>query len=122
MHFRIRTNVIQLIRTKYDDVKKKGVNTIIATVRLAKPELSDDLRQNLTPEEVNAFETWLKKRHRTDMLREEMAALTLAEAIDLAQKWFEREGNSLAAQSEAKDIVFHWQAMRKLFAKNSLLE
>jgi PHP family Zn ribbon phosphoesterase len=122
MHFRVRKNVIQLIRTKYDDGKKKGVNTIIGTVKLAKPELSADLRQNLTAEEIAAFEIWVKTHHHTDMLREEIAALTLTESINLAEKWFEREGNSAAAQTAARDIIFHWQSMRKLFVKSGLLE
>lgn len=122
MHFRVRKNVIQLIRTKYDDGKKRGVNTIIGTVNLAKPELSDDLRQKLTADEVAAYDTWIIARHRVDMLREEMAALTLAETINLAEKWFEREGNSSAAKTVASDIVFHWQSMRKILLKSELLD
>ena len=121
MHFRVRKNVIQLIRTNYDDRKKKGVNTIIGNVKLAKPELSPDLLQNLTAEEIAAFEIWAKTQLRAEVLREEVAALTLAETMDLAGKWFEREGNSEAAQATASHITFHWQTMRKIFIKNGLL-
>ena len=52
MHFRIRKNVIQLIRTTYDESKKKGNSAIIGTVPMAKPQLSEELRRKLTVEEV----------------------------------------------------------------------
>lgn len=122
MHFRIRKNIIQLIRTSYDANKKRGVNTIVGTVKLANPELSDELHRELTPEEIKAFEAWVNTQHRIGMLREEVAAMTLVETMSLAEKWFEREGNSIAAQALARDIHFHWQAMRKLFVKNDLLD
>ncbi|MGZ8136390.1 MAG: hypothetical protein ACXW1W_04715 [Methylococcaceae bacterium] len=122
MHFRVRKNVIQLIRTVYDDSKKKGVNTIIGTVRLSNPELSDELRLKLSQEEIIAFETWVKTQHRTEALRTELAALTLAESMSQAAKWFEREGDSVAAQEAAKEIVFHWHSMRRLFVKMGLLD
>lgn len=122
MHFRLRKNVIQLIRTTYDESKKKGSGTVIGTVALAKPQLSDELRGKLTEEEVAAFEIWAKTQYRTDMLREEIAALTLAETMLKAERWFEREGGSDAARTVAADIVFNWQALRRVLAKNSLLD
>jgi hypothetical protein len=52
MHFRVRKNVIQLIRVTYDAGKKKGVNTVVGSVRLNRPELSAELQLALTPAEV----------------------------------------------------------------------
>lgn len=122
MHFRIRKNVIQLIRTTYDNSKKKGNNAIVGTVILSAPELTDELALKMTDAEISAFQTWLQTHHRTVMLREEMAALTLAETMDLAEKWFERENDSSVAQSVAQDIIFRWQSLRKMFVKKGLLE
>lgn len=122
MHFRLRKNVIQLIRTTYDESKKKGNNTIIGTVRLSKPMLTDELRMKLTREEISAFETWVNTQHRTEMLREELAALALAETMALAEKWFERESDSNAARIAVRDIVFHWQSLRKTLVNKGLLD
>ncbi len=122
MHFRIRKNVIQLIRTTYDESKKKGNSAIIGTVPMAKPQLSEELCRKLTVEEVSAFEVWARTQYRKDMLHEEIAALTLAETILTAEKWFRREGNSDAARAVADDIVFNWQALRRVLAKNNLLD
>ena len=49
MHFRVRKNVIQLIRTTYDGSKKRGNNAIIGTVKLVSPELSDEVRGAFDP-------------------------------------------------------------------------
>jgi len=122
MHFRLRKNVIQLIRTTYDESKKKGNNTIIGTVLLSKPILSDELRLKLAEEEISAFNLWLNTQHRTDRLREEIAALTLAETMSLAEKWFERENNSSTAHIAVRDIVSNWQSLRKILANKGLLD
>lgn len=122
MHFRVRKNVIQLIRTTYDEARKKGNNAIIGTVKLAQPELTAELRAALTADEIAAFESWVKTQRRGDALREELAALTAADTMAQAEKWFEREGDSVAARSAARDILIHWQSLRRLFTKNGLLD
>jgi len=122
MHFRIRKNVIQLIRTSYDESKKKGVSIILGTVALSKPELSNDLALKMTDTEISAFKAWLETQHRSVMLREEMAAITLAETMDLAERWFDRENQSTIAQLTAQDIMSRWQSLRKMFAKKGLLD
>ncbi|MDD5271540.1 MAG: hypothetical protein PHU14_02355 [Methylovulum sp.] len=122
MHFRVRKNVIQLIRVTYDGNTKKGNNAIIGSVKLSAPEISDELRAKMTDTEVQAFQVWLDTLHKTAMLREEVAALTLAETMVLAEKWFERENGPSAAQMAAQEIVFQWQSLRKIFLKKGLLE
>jgi hypothetical protein len=122
MHFRVRKNVIQLIRTTYNGSKKKGDNTIVGTVQMSSPELSKELHAKLTAPEITAFENWLETQHRADLIREQFAALTLAESLTKATKWFEREGNTTVARTVAADLVLHWQTLRKTLAKNGLLE
>jgi hypothetical protein len=122
MHFRIRKNVIQLIRTTYDGSKKKGTNDIIGSVSLSKPEISEELRSKLTEAETAAFQAWLDTQHKTKMLREEIAALSLADTLALAEKWFERENPSTASQLAAQDATLQWQSLRKVFAKKGLLD
>ena len=122
MHFRVRKNVIQLIRTTYNDNKKRGETAIIGTVPLAKPELTDELRSLLTTEEIEGFEYWRHTQHRKEALQEELAALTLTETLQKATKWFEREGDSQVAHATASEIISSWQALRKTLIKNCLLD
>ena len=122
MHFRLRKNVIQLIRTTYNESKKKGDNLIVGTVKLSNPKLSDELHAKLTADEITAFELWVTTQHHTEMLRAELAALTLAETMLLAETWFEREGQSIAARTAATDIMSVWQNLRRTLTKKTLVD
>ena len=121
MHFRVRKNIIQLIRVAYDPSKKKGVNTVVGSVRLGKPDLPAELQLVLTPAEVAEFNAWLNTRHRADILRDELAALTLVETLANAERWFEREGDSNVARTVATDIFAQWQSLRRQMTKSGLL-
>jgi len=122
MHIRIRNNVAQLIRTVYDKDSKKGKNTTIGSVRLAKPELTDALRALLTADEIEQFETWKQTARRATTLQEELAALTLADRIAEAARWFNQHGDSEAARTAANDILTHWHSLRRALKKNGLID
>jgi hypothetical protein len=122
MHFRIRKNVIQLIRVSYDAGKKKGVNTVVGSVRLSNPKLSEELRASLSTAEIEEFNSWLRTQHRVESLRDELAAMTLAENLSRAARWFQKEGGSESAHSTAAEIVAQWQSLRRLLVRNGLLE
>jgi len=122
MHFRVRKNVVQLIRTTYDVERKRGVNTIVGTVSVTNPELTRELSEALTEEEAIEFQSWVATRHRANELREELAALTLADAMGQAKRWFERENGSVAARAAATEVIFQWQGLRRLLAKQGLLD
>jgi hypothetical protein len=122
VHFRLRKNVIQLIRTTYNESKKKGDNVIVGTVKLNNPVLCDELREKLKTEEISAFESWLASQHRTEMLRAELAALTLAQTMLAAQTWFERETDLEQARASAADIMNAWQSLRRVLAKKILID
>lgn len=122
MHFRVRKNVIQLVRTSYDPEIKRGVATVVGTVRLAHPELTEELKTLLTAEETAQFDLWVQTQHRIDALREELAALSLPQSMAQALKWFEREGDTPAASALASETVFQWQALRRQLTKQGLLD
>ena len=51
MHFRERNQIVQIIRTKYDAVSKKGKNEIVGRLVKANPQLTDELTAALTKDE-----------------------------------------------------------------------
>lgn len=122
MHFRVRKHVIQLVRTTYEASRKKGVFTIVGTVSRVQPDLSDELKEQMTHEEVIEFNEWLSTQHRKAELQEELAALNLAVSMDEARKWFEKKGETNHARQEAMNIVNKWQVLRKVFSKYKLLD
>src|SRR5690625_983026 len=91
MHFRVRKQVVQLVRMSYDPDIKRGRTQVVGSVPLADPVLPDELSEQLTAEEVAEFSTWVATHHRARLLRQELAALSLAEQMDLARKWLEQQ-------------------------------
>ncbi|WP_281662151.1 hypothetical protein [Halomonas sp. Alg239-R46] len=123
MHFRIRRHVVQLVRMTYDSAIKRGRAEVVGSVKLVDPVLPDALREKLTSAEQLEFEAWLGTHHRTDQLKQELAALTLAEQMAQAQRWFERQGeNQEEAQLVADGLLRSWQPLRKVLKQHGLLE
>ncbi len=121
MHFRVRKNVIQLIRGVYDPHKKKGVAQIVGSVRLDDPVLSQELSSLMTSEEVDAFQQWINTLHRTEQLKAELAALTLAEQMKLANTWFAQQANNNTAAQIGNEIQTAWQALRRTLNQTAMI-
>lgn len=122
MHFRIRKQVVQLVRMNYDASIKRGRAQVVGSVKLSNPVLPDELRDALTPQEIDEFEQWVATQHRSHRLKQELAALSLAEQIDLAKQWFEAEGNSPTAKITADEAQRSWKALRKKLIQLDILE
>ena len=121
MHFRVRKNIVQLVRTAYDATEKKPKATVVGRMPLDQPEITDELRSLLTPSEVVEAQDWISGQHRVAMLREELAALSLAENLELADRWFARQGDSQAAAAAAASTLAAWQSLRRTLKARGLL-
>lgn len=124
MHFRVRKQVVQLVRMKYDPAIKRGRAQVVGSVKLANPILPAELREQLTAQEVAEFDTWVATQHRSHQLKQELAALTLAEQIDQAREWFEQQGmeNEETARVLAEETLRSIKQLRRTFNQRGLLE
>lgn len=123
MHFRTRRHVVQLIRMTYDSTIRRGRAEVVGSVKLADPVLPDVLRTKLTSAELSEFETWVATRHRANWLKQELAALTLADQMEQAQLWFERQDEGKEAARLVADGLLHsWQSLRRVLKQRGLLE
>lgn len=122
MHFRIRRHVVQLVRMTYDPSIKRGKAQVVGSVKLADPVLDDELLEKLTFDEVAEFELWVATHHRTNLLKQELAALTLAEQMEQARLWFEQQEEQGAAQQIANEALRSWQALRRVLKQRELLD
>ena len=52
----------------------------------------------------------------------ELAALTLANAMQQAEAWFARGGDTAAARAAVAEILPVWQSLRRTLNKNGFLE
>lgn len=121
MHFRIRKNVVQLVRTSYNPLTKKPRTKIVGRMQLKQPGLSKELKSKLTEEEIAEAEEWINGQFRTNSLKEELAALTLSESILAANRWFSRNEDNPAAMEIALQLLPAFKSLRKMLRGKGLL-
>ncbi len=89
MHFRIRENAIQLIRTTYDADSKKGKSQSLGTVPRRTMTLSEPTAAKLTPEETAEFEIFVQNYRNSIALQSKAYGYQLCDivrqAIDAAK-------------------------------------
>ena len=90
-------------------------------VPLKQPKLSPELKSKLTEDEIAEAEEWIDGQFRLNSLKEELAALTLAESISAANRWFSRNANNPAAAAIALQLLPAFKALRKMLRGRGLL-
>lgn len=121
MHFRERDQIVQIIRTKYDAVLKKGKNEIVGRLVKAKPQLSDELAAALTKEERKEVASWIEGYAKIVRLKKELAVRTLQENMAHAEEWFADQKDD-DARLLAASLVPAWIRLRATMKKNGLVE
>src|SRR5450631_2841608 len=121
MHFRERDQIIQIIRTKYDAVLKKGKNEIVGRLAKANPKITDELAAALTKEERKDVTAWIEGHSKVGHLKRELAVRTLQQQMALAEEWF-ADQKSDDARFLAASLVPAWARLRATLKKNNLVE
>ena len=121
MHFRLRKNVVQLVRTLYNPDTKKPRAVVVGSMLLKQPNVSAELRSKLTEDEVAEAEEWIDGQFRMNSLKEELAALTLPESISAANNWFSRNTDNPAATAIALQLLPAFKTLRKTLRGKGLL-
>lgn len=121
MHFRIRGNNIQVVRSQPDPETGKAKSVPLGSINRPTLRISDKLSQNCSPEELEKIKTWVRRRHALESLRQRVAALTLPEQVDLAVTWFEGASQNEETRSIADDIIVSLVALRRALNRRELL-
>jgi hypothetical protein len=122
MHFRVRKNVVQLVRNTYDPASKKAVATVVGSLALTAPTLTDEIASKLTSDELAEVKTWIESQHHVAALQIELAALQLPSSIALATQWFEQSQREEAALKLTPQILEAWQRLRTVLKRRRLID
>ena len=82
--------------------------------------ISENLRRNCSPEEIEEIEAWVKRYRRIDELKQRHAALTLPEQIAAATAWFKTASEDEARQA-AEDVIATTAMLRRALAKRGFI-
>ena len=121
MHFRLRKNVVQFVRTLYNPDTKKPRTVVVGRMPLKDPKLSPELKRKLTEDEIAEAQEWIEGKFRMNSLKEELAALTLEESISAANRWFSRNADNPVATAIALQLLPEFKALRKMLRGKGLL-
>lgn len=121
MHFRLRKNVVQLVRTSYNSDTKKPKAEVVGRMPLKQPKLSAELKRKLTEDEIAEAEEWIDGQFRMNSLKEELAAMTLPESISAAHRWFSRNADNPAAAALVRQLLPELQMLRRTLRLSGLL-
>ena len=121
MHFRLRKNVVQLVRTSYNPETKRPRTVVVGRMPLTHPKLSPELKSSLTEDEIVETEEWIQGQFRMNSLRDELAARTLPESISAAHRWLSNNADNQAAAAIMPQLLPALQALRKMLRKKGLL-
>jgi hypothetical protein len=120
MHFRFRGNNIQVVKSQPDRSSGKAKSAPLGSINRATLAVSDKLRANCTPEELEEIEAWVKRYQRVQQLKQKHAALTLPEQLAAAAAWFDSASDEEARQV-AEDVITNTAMLRRTLAKRGLL-
>jgi len=81
-------------------------------LRIAKPEISDELKQACSKSELAEVQRWIEVHHAGDLLKAEFAARTLAEQLELANQWFTANAESSTARTVVSEVLPQWNTLR----------
>lgn len=112
MHFRARSNVIQVIRTTYNPTTKRPKAQVLGTFLKNKPEIGDELRLSCQPNELAEIRAYIKNQHQLSRLELEMAARTLVGQMEKATEWFDTAQPSVENEVLATEITQKYLVLR----------
>ena len=122
MHFRVRNNVVQVIRTTYDAASKKPRAEIVGRLDRANPVLGSELEAACTPAELEEVRRWIDSHARADAVAAEHAARSLAEQFAKATTWFATTEDLDSARGIAAEVQQQWVKLRNRLRQGGLLD
>jgi hypothetical protein len=120
MHFRFRGNNIQVVKSQKTEPEGKAKSVPLGSINRATLALSDKLRKNCSPAELEEISAWVKRYRAIDGVKHQHAALTLPEQIAAAARWFEQSSPE-EARPVADDIIATTAVLRRVLNRRGLL-
>ncbi|MCG3169675.1 MAG: hypothetical protein CALGDGBN_01198 [Pseudomonadales bacterium] len=117
MHFRIRKHVVQFVRTTYDAERKKPRAQVVGSMPATSQVVPAALLALITADERLEAEAWIAHGQRTLLLRDELAARSLAETLAAANRWFARQDRLSDTAWISGSILPELQTLRKQLAR-----
>lgn len=112
MHFRIRGNNVQLVKTMTDPESGKAKSAPVGSVNLASGKINERALEALTSDEVVEVENWIERKRELDQRRRQLEAETLPLTLGEVVTWI-NEADRAAVAELAEEIQFGLGEVRR---------
>jgi len=116
MHFRVRGNNVQIVKTEVDKKTLKSKSVPVGSANIKKGVLSDELLGQLNPDEVKEARLWIHERQRISNLQSEVDAHLLAGRIYETATWL-KETKPSAGAGVVAEVQRAMAALRRTATK-----
>jgi hypothetical protein len=120
MHYRIRGNNVQLVKTVVDKKTLKPQSAPVGSANLATGVLNDSALSALTPDEVAEVRTWIQDQQQLVVLRSELEARSLAKAIGDVGIWLKTADKKKAGEV-VREVEYAFKTFRMRAHKLGLI-
>src|SRR4051812_20352248 len=121
MHFRVRGNSVQVVRTVVDKKTLATKSVPAGSANIQSGQLSEQLLSSLNEKELHEVRRYIEGRQRIDKLRREVDAYLLAERIRETIIWL-KEAPSAAASDVVEETLGAIAAFRQTANKLGLMK
>ena len=87
MHFRVRGNNLQIVKTVVDPVTRKTVSKPVGSANLVRGEVGEQARAALTEAEVPGVQEWIARHREQTAKRRELEFQTIAATLMSVAEW-----------------------------------
>jgi hypothetical protein len=112
MHFRIRGNNVQLVKTVADPSTGKTTSRPIGSANLTTGRISERAAQSLSGDDVTVVERWLSDRRELEAKRRHFAAQALPMTLADVVRWV-NEAESDDVKAIAEELQFAMADLRR---------
>ena len=115
MHYRVRGNSVQLVKTVRDKASGKAVSKPVGSLNLINAAISDAAKESLTPDEIAGVEAWVARKQDIDRRKRQLDAELFSTTIGSMIQWT-KEASAEEVNAMADDILFALKDLQSAIA------
>ena len=115
MHYRVRGNNVQIVKTVIDGESGKAKSKPVGSLNLGNGQLSLLARQNLTQEDVASVEKWYEQRQDLERRKRKLEAERFQFTVGDLIQWV-KEASAEEVKAASSDFIFALNDLRTALA------
>ena len=112
MHFRLRGNNVQIVKSLPDEATGKEKTRPVASANLGTGEIKEKAPATLAPEETLAVKAWLVRHQTIQAQKREIEYRTLADTLSRVAGWV-RDADQAVVEEHAEEVTLALRGLRR---------